>query len=147
MGELQTPGGALLVTTQPLCWFRHVFCNSHPAPSQLIYFHAAQLAGGESGPVVTEQPRPLVRGVHGVQPLAGCQEGKSETLKEEGEGGAGGYFLERQSHSETARMAKQEGDESSVRIQTSHREDNRKLIQEQCEINRICKVNPADRWE
>lgn len=71
-----------------------MFCNSQPAPSQLIYFHATQLAGGESGPVVTEQTQRLVRG---VQPLAGCQEGKSETLKEEGEGGEGGYFLERQS--------------------------------------------------
>jgi len=44
-------------------------------------------------------------------------------------------------------MAKQKGEEGGVRIPTSHREDNRKLIQEKYEINRICKVNSADRQE
>lgn len=86
-----------LVTAQPCVVSLPVPVLQFPSsPSQLIYCHATRFAGGESGPVVTEQTQGLVPG---VQPLAACQQGKSETLKEEGEGGEAGYFLERQSHS------------------------------------------------
>lgn len=80
MGELGTPRWSL--PSHVLVSLRvPVFCNFQAAPSQLIYCHATQFAGGESGPVVTEQTQGLVPG---VQPLAACQQGKSETLKEEG---------------------------------------------------------------
>lgn len=97
-GRAVNSSRAALLAAQPCAAFTTCpcFAISQAAPSQLIYCHATQFAGGESGPVVTEQTQGLVPG---VQPLAACQQGKSETLKEEGEGGEAGYFLERQSHS------------------------------------------------
>lgn len=88
-GRAVNSSRAALVTAQPCAGYVSLFCSFQAAPSQLIYCHTTQLAGGESGPVVTEQTQGLVPG---VQPLAACQQGKSETLKEEGEGGEAGLF-------------------------------------------------------
>lgn len=67
-----------------------MFYNSQAAPSQLIYFHATQLAGGESGPVATQQSQPPARW---AAPRC-LHEGKSETLRRRGKEEQEGVFWE-----------------------------------------------------
>lgn len=95
-GRAVNASRAALVTAQPCAGYVSLFCSFQAAPSQLIYCHTTQLAGGESGPVVTEQTQGwcLV-----CSPSLPASKGNLKLWRRRGKEEKQGYFLERQSHS------------------------------------------------